>query len=490
MKRLNRKDFPGASYPDKVIQFGEGNFLRAFVDWQIDKLNEHTSFNGGVVIIRPLDSHFPPSLNEQDGLYTTLIRGLNEAGKPVRMPRIIRSVNRELSCYQQFDEVLSLACDENIKFLFSNTTEAGINYHAGDKFSDTPPISYPAKLTRLLFERFKHFNGAKDKGFILLPCELIEHNGDQLKALVERYAKEWGLPQAFIHWLEHDNTFCSTLVDRIVTGFPGDEQAALEQEFGYQDQFIDTAEYFYLFVIEGPQSLAQSLCLHELSDNQKLNIKIVDNIQPYKDRKVAILNGAHTAMVPVAYLAGLDTVGDSMADEQLHAFVHRAIFDEIIPTLNLPKDELESFANDVLSRFKNPFIKHQLLSISLNSMTKYRTRILPQLLRFQKQHQQLPKCLTFALAALLAFYRGERHGQPTPLKDDEKWLTFFSDSWEKMQMGELSYAALVSAVLSDSGHWEQDLTLVPGLAEQVTESLQQIVEKGVREALTAALRGA
>lgn len=489
MKQLNRKDFPGASYPDKVIQFGEGNFLRAFIDWQIDKLNENTSFNGGVVVIRPLDSDFPPSLSEQDGLYTTLVRGLNEDGEAVRQPRIIRSVNRELNCYKQFDEVLELARDENIKFLFSNTTEAGISYHAGDKISDKPPVSYPAKLTRLLFERFNHFNGAKDKGLILLPCELIDHNGDQLKALVERYAKEWELPEQFITWLEEDNIFCSTLVDRIVTGFPRDEHAALEQEFGYKDQFVDTAEYFYLFVIEGPQSLTQSLCLHELSDDQQLNIKIVDDIQPYKDRKVAILNGAHTAMVPVAYLAGLNTVGEAMADEQLQKFVHSAMFDEIIPTLDLPKNELESFAKDVLSRFKNPFIKHQLLSISLNSMTKYRTRILPQLLRFQTLHQQLPKRLTFALAALLAFYRGERHGEIIPLKDDEKWLTFFSLYWGKVQTGELSYLEFVSAVLSDTDHWEQDLTNVPGLVEQVSESLQQIVEKGTREALTAVLRG-
>lgn len=489
MKQLNRKDFPGASYPDKVIQFGEGNFLRAFVDWQIDKLNESTSFNGGVVIIRPIDSDFPPSLSTQDGLYTTLIRGLNEEGKPVRQPRIIRSVNRELNCYKQFDEVLALARDENIQFLFSNTTEAGISYHAGDKLTDEPPVSYPAKLTRLLFERFNHFNGAKDKGLILLPCELIDHNGDQLKALVERYAKEWDLPLEFTTWLENDNTFCSTLVDRIVTGFPRDEHAELQEEFGYQDQFVDTAEYFYLFVIEGPQSLSESLCLNELSDDTKLNIKIVDDIQPYKDRKVAILNGAHTSMVPVAYLAGLDTVGEAMDDEQLLAFVNGAIFDEIIPTLNLPKDELESFAKDVLSRFKNPFIKHQLLSISLNSMTKYRTRILPQLLRFQQLHQQLPKRLTFALAALLAFYRGERNGDAIPLKDDEKWLTFFSENWAKLKAGQLSYADLVTAALADAEHWEQDLTKVPGLVEQVTESLQQIVEKGAREALTAALRG-
>ncbi|MFM2484766.1 tagaturonate reductase [Celerinatantimonas yamalensis] len=489
MKQLNRQDFPGASYPDKIIQFGEGNFLRAFVDWQIDKLNELTSLNAGVVIVRPIDTDFPPSLSTQDGLYTTLIRGLNEQGTAVRQPRLIRSVNRELNCYQQFDDVLALAHNSDIQMLFSNTTEAGISYHKGDKLTDNPPLSYPAKLTRLLFERFTHFNGASDKGWVILPCELIDHNGDQLHELVQRYAREWQLPEAFVAWINDANTFCSTLVDRIVTGFPRDEHSALQEEFGYQDQFVDTAEYFYLFVIEGPTWLKERLCLNELPAEQALNIKIVDDIQPYKDRKVAILNGAHTSLVPVAYLAGIDTVGETMADEQLYQFVHGAIFEEIIPTLNLPQDELESFASDVLSRFKNPYIKHQLLSISLNSMTKYRTRILPQLLRYQQQHQQLPSRLTFALAALIAFYRGERDGQTIPLSDDEKWLTLFADLWGQVSAGSLSLSQLVDAVLKDAEHWEQDLTQVPGLVAQVSEYLQQITTVGVRDALHVVLGG-
>lgn len=489
MKQLNRQDFLGPQYPDKVIQFGEGNFLRAFVDWQIDQLNEWTSFNGGVVVIRPLNSEFPPSLDQQDGLYTTLIRGLNEQGEAVRQPRIIHSVNRELNCYQQFADVVELFKDANIKFLFSNTTEAGISYHAGDQLTDEPPVSYPAKLTRLLFERFTHFNGEHDKGLILLPCELIDHNGDQLKALVKRYAQQWELPHQFIEWLEVSNTFCSTLVDRIVTGFPRDEHQELELEFGYKDQFIDTGEYFYLFVIEGPQWLSEQLCLHELTDEQQLNIKIVDDIQPYKDRKVAILNGAHTSLVPVAYLAGLDTVGESMADEQLYQFVYQTMFSEIIPTLDLPKDELESFASDVLSRFKNPFIKHQLLAISLNGMTKYRTRILPQLLRYQQLHQALPKRLTFALAALIAFYKGERDGQSTPLQDDEKWLVLFADLWPQVSAGNLSYQELVTLVLQDKAHWGQDLTQVPMLVSTVTDDLQMIMRDGIRAALATVVKG-
>lgn len=476
---LNRRDFPGALYPERIIQFGEGNFLRAFIDWQIDLLNEHTDLNAGVVIVRPIASDFPPSLSTQDGLYTTIIRGLNEKGEAVSESRLIRSVNREIAVYAQYDEFLKLAHDPDIRFVFSNTTEAGISYHAGDTFNDAPAVSYPAKLTRLLFERFSHFNGAQEKGWVIIPCELIDYNGEALRELVLRYANEWALPEAFIAWLDRANTFCSTLVDRIVTGYPRDEVAALEASLGYHDAFLDTAEHFYLFVIQGPQWLAQELRLDKLP----LNVRIVDDIKPYKARKVAILNGAHTALVPVAFLAGLDTVGDAMNDAQVCAFVEKAIHDEIIPVLDLPRDELNAFANAVVSRFRNPYIKHQLLSIALNGMTKFRTRILPQLLAGQAQRGALPPRLTFALAALIAFYRGERNGESYPLQDDAHWLERYQQLWTALGDKTLSLRELVDVVLADSEHWEQDLTTVPGLAEQVTRDLGAILTKGMREAV-------
>lgn len=481
MQTLNRRDFLGRSHPDKIIQFGEGNFLRAFVDWQIDLLNEHTDLNAGIVVIRPIDSDFPLSLSTQDGLYTAVIRGLNEQGEAVRESRLIRSVNREINIYHQFDEYLALARDPNIRFMFSNTTEAGIAWNETDQFSDAPPSSFPAKLTRLLFERFEHFDGAADKGWVLLPCELIDYNGEALRELVLRYASQWQLPAAFTQWLTENNTFCSTLVDRIVTGYPRDEVTALQTELGYQDSFLDTAEYFYLFVIQGPQSLAQELRLDQLD----LNIRIVDDIKPYKERKVAILNGAHTALVPVAYLAGLDTVGQTMDDAQISRFVEKTITEEIVPVLDLPEDELLSFSQAVLSRFRNPFIQHQLLSISLNGMTKFRTRILPQLLTYQQQQGKLPPRLTFALAALIAFYRGERDGQTYPLQDDAHWLERYSTLWNGVKHGDSTLAALVNSVLSDRDHWGQDLTAVPQLAAQVTEQLQTILDRGMRAAVAA-----
>ncbi|AIA69546.1 tagaturonate reductase [Pectobacterium atrosepticum] len=484
MQTLNRRNFPGRQHPDRVIQFGEGNFLRAFVDWQLDLLNEHTDLDAGIVVVRPIDSDFPPALDTQDGLYTTIIRGLNEQGEAVREPRLIRSVNREINVYRQFDEYLALAHDPNIRFVFSNTTEAGISYHADDRLSDAPPVSFPAKLTRLLYERFCHFDGAADKGWVLLPCELIDYNGVALKELVLRYAAQWELTSTFTAWLNDHNTFCSTLVDRIVTGYPRAEVEALQQEMGYQDTFWDTAEHFYLFVIQGPLWLAEELRLNKLD----LNVRIVDDIKPYKERKVAILNGAHTALVPVAFLAGLDTVGESMNDALIGKFVEKTIAEEIVPVLDLPHDELTSFAQAVLSRFRNPFIQHQLLSISLNGMTKFRTRILPQLLTYRERHGELPARLTFALAALIAFYRGERSGegdalQTYPLQDDAHWLERYSTLWAGVKENTVSLAELVNVVLRDADHWEQDLTQVPGLAAQVTEQLQTIVERGMRAAV-------
>lgn len=483
MNKLTRSNNSYALYPEKIIQFGEGNFLRAFVDWQIDLLNEYTDLNSGVAIIRPIDTAFPPSLNTQDGLYTTVIRGINEAGEAVRTTRLISSVTRELSCYQQFDEVLALAHNPDIRFVFSNTTEAGIAYVAEDKLTDAPPSSYPAKLTRILFERFQHFNGSSDKGWIILPCELIDYNGDSLRELVLKYAVQWKLPLAFTHWLDQANTFCSTLVDRIVTGFPRDEHAALQEEFGYQDQFVDTAEYFYLFVIQGPQWLSHALCLDQLPTDKQMNIRIVDDIKPYKERKVAILNGAHTALVPVAFLSGLNTVGETMADAELSKFVDRAIFDEIVPTLDLPRDELESFARDVQDRFRNPFIKHQLLSIALNGMTKYKTRILPQLLTYLDRKGVLPVRLTFALAALLAFYQGTRGDETYPLQDDAHWLEHFATLWPAVDEGKIQLADLVKQTLCLENHWGKDLTRVKGLVEAVSVHLARIRSQGMRAAL-------
>ncbi|MGG4607744.1 tagaturonate reductase [Providencia sp. Me31A] len=477
MKTLNRSEFPGKKYPTRVIQFGEGNFLRAFVDWVIDILNEKTPLNAGITIVRPIDTDFPPSLNTQDGLYTTVIRGLNEKGEEVSDSRIIYSVNNEINLYQDYEEFLALAHDENIRFVFSNTTEAGISYHKNDKFDDRPAVSFPAKITRLLFERFKYFKGNISKGWVIIPCELIDYNGEALKELILCYAQEWQLSKEFIQWIESANTFCSTLVDRIVTGYPKEEAQKLEQEQGYHDAFLDTAEYFYLFVIQGPKWLAQELYL----DKHPMNIQIVDDIKPYKERKVAILNGAHTAMVPIAWLCGLNTVGESMQDEDIQKFVVSLLNEDIIPVLDLPESQLREFSKAVIGRFQNPYIQHQLLSIALNSMTKFKTRILPQLITGMKKGYVSDR-LSFALAALLVFYRGQRFNESYPLQDDEIWLTCFAQMWP--QVGKtLTTEAFVNLILSNEPHWEQNLSLYSELVKKVTLHIDSILNNGMRSAL-------
>lgn len=471
-KQLNRQNFPGPVYPEKVIQFGEGNFLRAFIDWIIDNLNEKTDFNSGITIVRPIDSH-QPKLDEQDGLYTTVIRGINEQGDAVAVPRIIYSVNRELSVYEEFAQYLKCAENPELEFVFSNTTEAGIAFNNKDQFSDTPPATFPAKLTIFLHHRFKYFNGQKEKGLIIIPCELIDYNGEKLKEYVIDYAKLWNLSTDFINWLNEANTFCSTLVDRIVTGYPKDEVDKLEQELGYKDKFLDTAEYFYLFVIQGPSWIKDKLKLEQVD----LNILVVDDIKPYKERKVGILNGAHTAMVPVAYLAGIRTVGQAMSDNKIECFIKNLLNKEVIPTLSLDKDELNQFAHDVLNRFRNPFIKHELIAISLNSLTKFKTRLLPQLLTYSQKFNQPPKYISFSLAALIAFYRGEYQGLAIPLTDDKPLLDRFNE-WHPLYQSNVK--KLVSNVLGMSDHWEQDLNSIPGLTDLVTANLTAILSNDIK----------
>ncbi|MDT0602520.1 tagaturonate reductase [Thalassotalea castellviae] len=483
MQTLNRKNFNKNSYPTKIMQFGEGNFLRAFVDWQIDKLNETSDLNAGIAIIRPIDYDALPLLNEQDGLYTTVIRGINESGDAVAEQRIISSVNKEIPVYKEFGEFLALAENPDLKIIFSNTTEAGIEYIDTDKLTDAPAQSFPAKLTQWLHHRYNTFKGTSDAGVVIIPCELIDYNGEKLKEIVFQYCHLWQLESEFIEWLEKSNHFCSSLVDRIVTGFPRDEHAQLQEEFGYLDKFMVTAEYFHLFVIQGPDFLADLLCLK----NSDLNIKIVDDISPFKQRKVAILNGAHTALVPLAYMANINTVGDALNSPLFERYLKALIFNEIIPTLDLPKDELESFASDVLNRFRNPYICHLLMSISLNSMTKFKTRLLPQLLKFVEIKHAIPTQFTLAFAGQILFYRGNRNGEFIDLSDSQQWLDIFNQLWSKYDTGAINLHTLVNEVLSAQWHWGTDLNQISGFTKAVCDYLTAMLADGVEKTVASTL---
>lgn len=483
MQTLNRKNFDKNSYPTKIMQFGEGNFLRAFVDWQIDILNETTNLNAGVVIIRPIDYDALPLLNVQDGLYTTIIRGINEQGEAVAEKRIISCVNEEIPVYKAFDKYMALAENPDLKIIFSNTTEAGIEYIDTDKITDAPAKAFPAKLTQWLHHRFVTFNGSADSGMVIIPCELIDYNGEKLKEIVLKYCQLWQLSNAFIQWINQDNHFCSTLVDRIVTGFPRAEHQQLQEELGYLDNFMVTAEHFHLFVIQGPKHLAELLCL----EGSELNIKIVDDISPFKQRKVAILNGAHTALVPLAYMANIDTVGDSLNSPLFEKYLKALIFNEIIPTLDLPKDELESFANDVLNRFRNPYISHQLMAISLNSMTKFTTRLLPQLLKYIELNQTIPQMLALAFAGQILFYRGKRNTESIALSDTQQWLDLYKQLWADFDVNTIDLKTLVNKVLSAQWHWEQDLTEINGFSAVVCQHLEAMLNDSVENVVTNAL---
>lgn len=479
MQRLNRHDFPGAHYSERVIQFGEGNFLRAFIDWQIDWLNEHQGIDAGIVVVRPRNREVSDSLNQQDGLYTTLIRGLNDQGEQVSEKRLIRSLNREIQPYKQFDDFLALARNAQIRFVFSNTTEAGIALVETDTLADQPAASFPGKLTQLLWARFNHFKGASDKGWLILPCELIDHNGDTLREMVLRYADRWQLTQEFKARVNQHCAFYNTLVDRIVTGFPP-ESAQLAAQLGYEDRYLVAGEVYYQFVIQGPAILADELRLDALAPQ----VRMVEDITPYKAQKVAILNGAHTAMVPVACLAGLESVGEAMDDTAIAGFIDDLLRQEVIPTLDLPRHELHAFADAVQRRFRNPFIHHALLSIALNGMTKFRTRLLAPLLASHQQSGKWPQRLTFAFAALIAFYRGESDKKSWPLQDEAQWLQRYAEGWSALKAGQITPEQLVSSVLSDAQHWGEDLTLQPGLVAAVTHHLQNIIAHGMRKALS------
>lgn len=476
---LNRENFQGKKrYTDRIIQFGEGNFLRCFVDWQLDILNEKKGLDRGITVVRAINTSFPPSLDTQDGLYTTIIRGIDEKGELVNEKRIITSVNRELNVYTQYDKVAEAFLNPELEFVFSNTTEAGIVFSGEDRYEMEPPVAFPGKLTKFLHMRYRHFAGDASKGLIIIPCELIDYNGEELKRIVIQYCKLWNLESEFIEWLESSNTWCSTLVDRIVTGYPKDEKESLERELGYQDNFMVTGEYFHLFVIQGPEWLEEKLSLKDSG----LNIKVVRDIKPYKERKVGILNGAHTALVPVSYLYGIDRVKESLDDVNIRRFLENLIQDEIIPSLNMDKKELKEFADDVIKRFSNPFVKHELLSISLNSMFKFKTRILPQMIRYMEEKNELPKHMMLSLAALAVFYRGKRGEETIHLNDEARFLDFYKKEWNSYD-GTPEGARNLAENIASLEHWGYRLDKVPGFVEKLGANIYKIEKDGIRSIL-------
>ena len=473
--------------PEKVMQFGEGNFLRAFVDAFIDIANEKAGFNGKVVLVQPIAQGLTDLINKQEGLYTLYLRG-SEKGVKVDDKRVISAVSRCVNPYGDWDKVLDFAKSDDLEIIVSNTTEAGIVHETESAFDQEPPVSFPAKLTRVLYERFT----AGKPGIVMLSCELIDNNGKELLRCVNQYIDDWKLSDDFRRWVNEKNIFCSTLVDRIVPGRIRDpkEVEALAAANGYEDPLTDVGEVFGIWVIEGPEGLEDRLPFKKAG----VPVIVVPDVTPYKKRKVRILNGAHTGFVLGAYLAGYDIVRDCMHDDTIRGYMNRMLYEEVIPTLPLDKKDLEDFAQAVQDRFNNPFVNHELMSISLNSTSKWRARNMPTFLDYVQEKGTLPACLTTSFAAYVAFYSNDIQGlnekglvcrRPKGNEytvSDDRWVLEFyqahrSDSPEE----------LIHAVMTNTEMWGQDLTEVPGFEAEAVRILKLIREEGALAAYKACL---
>jgi tagaturonate reductase len=467
LKKLNRAvtGFQ-QNRPVKVLQFGGGNFLRGFADWVIDVLNERTDYNGAIDIVTSVTPGTAEQINQQDGLYHLVQQGYQN-GRMVSDVRCITAVNRAINPAQDFEAFVKTALNPDLRFILSNTTESGIVFDKADASVLSLPNSFPGKLTLLLYRRFLHFNGAVDKTLIIIPCELIDDNGDQLQKIVLQYVSHWNLSAEFSVWVNR-NIFCNTLVDRIVPGFPKETIDKIQEETGFEDHITVAAEPFYFWAIEAPAEVQREFPTQLAGLN---NVVFADDISPYRIRKVSILNGAHTAMMPVAYLRGIRTVKQAMDDPSMEKFVRDILAEEIVLTLPLPKQEVAAFANAVLDRFRNPFIKHLLISISLNSIAKFKVRIIPTIIEYVRLKHALPDKLMISFAAMICFYRGRWKNEVIPLNDSPDVISFMHEAWK-----ENTIEKTVHRILSNISFWEQDLTKIEGLSKAVTSNIKSLLD--------------
>ena len=477
--------------PEKVLQFGEGNFLRAFVDYWFDLANEKADWNGKCVLVQPIAPGLAKMINEQEGLYTLYLRG-SENGQKVDDKRVISSVSRCLNPYEKadYEKMMDVAASDALEIIVSNTTEAGIVYDPACQQNDCPPSSFPAKLTQVLYHRYK----AGKKGIIMLACELIDNNGKELLKCVNQYIDQWGLEDGFKKYVNEDCTFCGSLVDRIVPGRIRDpkEVAELEEKHGYADPLLDVGEVFGVWVIEGDTKLNDILPFRKagLEDH----VFVTPDMSPYKKRKVRILNGAHTGFVLGAYLAGFDIVRDCMHDETILGYMNKMLLQEVVPILPLDQDDCKKFAAAVEDRFNNPFVNHELMSISLNSTSKWRARNMPSFLEYVGKNGKLPTCLTMSFAAYIAFYSNDvqeltdkglvckrAKGNEYTVSDDRWVLEFYNEHKND------DVPTLVHAVMTNEQMWGQDLTMVPGFEEATVKNLTNIRENGALAAYASCL---
>src|SRR5574344_592873 len=479
MKALNKETAVKVQRPERIIQFGEGNFLRAFVDWIVYNMNEKTDFNSSVVVVQPIDKGMVDMLNAQDNLYHVNLQGLDK-GEVVNSLTMIDVISRSLNPYSQNAEFMKLAEQPEMRFVISNTTEAGIAFDASCKLTDAPASSYPGKLTQLLYHRFKTFNGDKSKGLIIFPCELIFLNGHKLKETIYQYIELWNLGAEFKTWFEEACGVYATLVDRIVPGFPRKDIDAIKEKLQYDDNLVVQAEIFHLWVIEAPQEVSKEFP----ADKAGLNVLFVPSEAPYHERKVTLLNGPHTVLSPVAYLSGINIVRDACKAPVVGKYIHKVQYDELMQTLNLPMDELQKFAGDVLDRFNNPYVDHQVTSIMLNSFPKFCARDLPGVKTYLERKGELPQGLVFGLAAIITYYKGGKRADGTEIvpNDAQDIMDLLKNLWATGDTQKIT-----DGVLGATSIWGEDLNNIKGLNALVKKDLDLIQEKGMLEAVKTIL---
>ncbi len=481
--QLNRQTATQAKvYPTRILQFGEGNFLRAFTDWIVNKMNKEIGFNTGIDVVQPLPNGMAGMLNDQDGLYHVYLKGIKN-GQPVKEYTLVDCVNVGINPYTEFEKYRQSYLNPDLRFVVSNTTEAGITMDETDTLDMQPQKSFPAKVTALLYDRFKTFGGAADKGLIFFACELIDRNGDMLKKYVLQHAANWNLGEEFASWVNESCAFCNTLVDRIVPGFPKDEIAQIQQELGFEDNLVVVGEYFHFWVIEGPEWVQKEFP----AEKAGLDVKFVKDMTRYREQKVAVLNGCHTGSYAVSYLSGLETVREAFESLEVGNFMKDLVYDEVLPALDGSEKELQSFAHKILERFRNPYIRHLWQSIALNAMSKWETRNLPTLLNYYEAHQMLPQKLVFSLAAMIAYFKGEADGKTYKIQDDQWILDFYKEAWGECDGRPISIQKLVEKVLSLEKIWKRNLNEVPNLTISVTCYLFLIEQVGMKKAVKAVL---
>ncbi len=480
LDRANVKN--AAKYPTRILQFGEGNFLRAFVDWMIQKMNNEIDFNTGVDVVQPLPGGMVNMLNDQDGLYHVYLKGIKN-GEPIKEYEFIQCINQGINPYAEFDKYKEAILNPELRFVVSNTTEAGISFDENDKLDMEPQTSFPGKVTALLYERFKAFEGAADKGLIFFTCELIDRNGDMLRKYVLQHAANWNLGAEFTNWVETACAFCNTLVDRIVPGFPKDDIKEIQAELGYEDNLVVVGEYFHLWVIEAPEWVHAEFP----AEKAGLDVKFVKDMTRFREQKVQVLNGCHTGSYAVSFLSGIETVREAYENLETGNFMKELVYDEVLPVLDGTEKELKSFANKILERFANPYIRHQWQSIALNAMSKWETRNLPSLQNFVDTYNMLPQKLVFSLAAMIAYFKGESDGVHYNVQDDEWILDFYKEAWAACDGRPISIYQLVEKVLSLDKVWKKDLNQIPNLTITVSHYLFLIQQIGMKRAVKAVL---